>query len=445
VLLENLITSSWSGYWPYGNDEGVEKLRNHPMYTHCFKKIEDRYKNYSNFVKKHPFDRNNASIHFQGIYYYTQIHIAMYNKIMIEFREETRTYLSTYWSSIRQKMYSISPMLSENQVIWNGGGDRKKVKKDEKMTIQMNMKMPWLTGIADVVFLNQSEEVTIIELKASVEADWLDDAITQAMLYAMMTGKTSARLILLNPFRNEKVSYYFNMKKIMDIRDWVMNDIISWNINCYLSKQIKARGKTLEVTNQLFLSISDRQYTLLQFMSPTKIDILSNVYFGEKKIEKEKEEKEKKEKIKEDSKKRAKMTALEKLCADSDVSKKDAIESLVALLKTSAYRDKKVYIHIENIENKNKNKNKKLFSSSNLIEIDELTGLDISEIISGMELEIEKKDKKEKKEDRKEREEKISLEEKLTTGKRTFYADVDNTMISSLVCCSYLAKEYKLV
>ena len=118
---------------------------------------------------------------------------------------------------------------------------------------------------------------------------------------------------------------------------------------------------------------------------------------------------------------------------------RDAIESLVTLLKTSAYRDKKLYIHIKNI------KNKKLFSSSNLIEIDQLTGLNISEIISGMELEIEKKEVNKNKNKKEEREEKISLEEKLTTGKRTFYADVDNTMISSLVCCSYLAKEYKLV
>lgn len=418
VLLENLITSSWAGYWPnIGDDEGIEKLRHHPMYTHCFKKIEDRYKNYYNFIKKNPFNKEKSSIHFQGIYYYTQIHIAMYNKLMIEFRQETQSYLLNYWDSIRYKMYNISPRY-----------EMKEEDDKTKMMIQMNMKMPWLTGISDVVFVNETDQVTIWELKASSEADWADDALTQAMLYASMTGKTNARLILLNPFRNEKISYYFNMKKIMEIRDWVMNDIISWNINCYLSKQIKSRGKTLDVTNQLFLSISSKQYTLLQFMSPTKIDILSNVYFKNESGVK-KEENKKKENKKEEQKRRAKMSTLEKLCYDSEVTRQEGMKYIRELLNTPAYRDKKVYV--------NENDSKEFKEDSRFMVLGDITGLSISELNESMDVKNIQT-------------EKISLEESIPKldkekEKRNYHCDLDNTMISSLIACGYLAKEYKLV
>ena len=35
VVIENLITSTWSNKWPYAGD--IESLRNHPMYFHIFK------------------------------------------------------------------------------------------------------------------------------------------------------------------------------------------------------------------------------------------------------------------------------------------------------------------------------------------------------------------------------------------------------------------------
>ena len=47
VIIENLMTSTWSNKWP--DIVGIEKLRNHPMYLHIFKKIENislKYKDY---------------------------------------------------------------------------------------------------------------------------------------------------------------------------------------------------------------------------------------------------------------------------------------------------------------------------------------------------------------------------------------------------------------
>ena len=384
VLLENLITSSWSMRWP--SVGSIDMLRNHPMYVHCFKKIESRFKMYNDYIKKNPC---NGTTQFQGIYYYSQIHVAMYNKLFIEFREETRNYLSVYWNGIKGKMKEIQP-------------------NEGKFTIQTNMRMPWITGVADVVITNEKEEITIWELKASIEYDWADNALIQAMLYAMMSGKSWARIVLLNPFRNEKLSYYFNMKNIMEIRNWVIDDVMTWNTNCYLSKQIKARGSCLDVTNNLFLMMKGgdvkEQYTLFQFMSPTKLDILLNVF------------------IKDETVKRGNM--LEKLRHDSTVGEDEGLEKLYHLLHTPAYRDKKVYYTGD-------------------CEIKDPRFLRVDDIIGEMDIlgKMGVDGKKEKVVHLDERPPIKEKEEEL----RKFQADYNNTLSFSLTMCSYLSREYKLV
>ena len=286
---------------------------------------------------------------------------------------------------------------------------------DGRFTIQTNMRMPWITGVADVVITknqeeSKQEEITIWELKASIDYDWAEDALIQAMLYAMMSGKSWARLVLLNPFRNEKLSYYFNMKHIMEIRNWVIDDVMAWNTNCYLSKQIKAKGSRLAITNNLFLMMSGNeikeQYTLFEFMSPTKIDILLNVF------------------IKDDSvKKRSNMTMLEKLRNDSTVNEDDALSKLYHLLHTPAYRDKKVYYTGECD-----------IKDERFLRVDDIIG-DIN-IIQKMGLDNEEVSKV------------VHLDERPPgdrTLERKYHADYKNTMAFSLTMCGYLAREYKLV
>lgn len=395
VLLENLITSSWSGKWP--SVDGIEMLRNHPMYTHCFKKIEERYKTYHTYSQSNPC---NGATQFQGIYYYSQIHVAMYNKLFIEFREETRAYLSTYWNGIKAKMMEIRPT-------------------EGRIAIQTNMRMPWVTGVADVVMtnkVNEHDEVTIWELKASTDSDWADDALIQAMLYAMMSGKMWARLVLLNPFRNEKLSYYFNMKQIMEIRNWVIDDVMTWNTNCYLSKQVKARGKTLKVTNQLFLMMSGgevkRQYTLFQFLSPTKLDIVLNVFINSK-----------------NDQKRTSMTMLEKLNHDSTTEELPALEKLHLLLHTPAYRDKKVYYTGDcEIKDERFIRIDDVIGDIDLLEEMKVAGASVNKKAV---IHLDERPRDECKDDEK--------------PGRKFQADFDNTMAFSLTMCSYLARDYKLV
>ena len=250
ILIENLITSSWTMIWPYSND--LEMIRNHPLYSHCFKKIETIYKKYKSFISSTSCSDTN---HFTGIYYYSQLHLAMYNKIFIDLSPGTMEYLKRYWNTLRPISYSLRPI-------------------EGKITVQNNMRMPWLTGVSDVMVEKKGErdEIEIWELKASVDMDWKDNALSQAILYCLMTGKNWTRIVLLNPFRNEICRYYFNMKKIMSLRQLVINDILVWNTNCYLSKN----KSPIDRTGTMIKHSTQYQVSMITFLSPTKIDIVYN-------------------------------------------------------------------------------------------------------------------------------------------------------------------------
>jgi len=418
VLMENLVTSGWTMRWPSIGD--IERLRNHPMYTHCFKKIESCLAKYREYISKNECHHQS---HFQGIYYYTQIHLGMYNKIFIELSESSRTYLSSYWTSVKEKMNSLRPT-------------------EGRISIQANLRMPWVTGIADVLITTSDEkesenkndkndkksEVTIWEMKASIDADWKDDALTQAMLYALMTGKQWARIVLLNPFRNEKSSYYFNMKNIISLREMVMNDIIGWNNNCWLCKNVKIKGKVLSVTNEMLLAVtrnsdgSIRQYSLFQFMSPSKMDMVRNLVVG-----------------KFSEKKRKDMSTLEKLCCESVCTETEALDIVNGILSSPSYRDRKVYYYDENDdENDNEKKIEK-----EVIDVSDLIGIG-KEILNEMGLKHEKQEKQEKGKriQNMEMDDISGVEDKTS---RTYQADVENAFIRAMACSGYLSQEYKLV
>lgn len=236
VIIENLITSTWSGKWPLVSS--IENLRNHPMYFHIFKKIENMFTRYQQYVKK---CKLNDVTQFRGIYIYSQLHLAMFNKIFVTFSSDNIKTLELYWQSLKPKIIYCRP-------------------KNEKLRIQANMWMPYLTGIADAIFDSKNningvdyDEINIWEIKASMDPKWKDDALTQSFLYALMSGKHWSRITLINPYRNEKATYYFKSKKIMTMRNQVYRDILTWNFNCYLAKNFNSRNpKILRVDDCYF-------------------------------------------------------------------------------------------------------------------------------------------------------------------------------------------------
>ena len=236
VIIENLITTTWSMRWPGVDD--IERLRNHPMYCHIFRRIEASYNRYNRYIKK--TDIMDTKSQFHGIYLYSQLHLAMYNKLFISFPKEAIERLERYWGALKSKVIQFRP-------------------DSDKLNIQANLQMPWIKGIADAVFTKKGEydEINVWEIKASISPNWKDDALTQALMYSLMTGKAWSRITLINPFRNEKVSYHFNSKNIMSLRDKVYRDALVWNLNCYLAKTYNSRNpKTLDVNHLYFAQLN---------------------------------------------------------------------------------------------------------------------------------------------------------------------------------------------
>jgi len=269
VLIENLITSTWVGIWPHISSRHVD---NNPMYNHCIKKIKSLEIKYKACCAR---DIHNIYYQFEGIFAYSQLQMALTNKILFSMHEENKEKLMRYWMSLKPLTMGLKPT----------GGDVK---------IQSNLKMPLLTGVADAIITNrvegqnnqQRDEVTVIEIKASMDFEWKDDALVQAMCYCLMTGKTWSRIILLNPFMNEKVSYYFNTKKILTLRDYLFQDIMTFNINCLLAKMtnVLTRKPKLRVENCVFVDISKddddsiNQVSVIRMVSPIKTEVLLNKY-----------------------------------------------------------------------------------------------------------------------------------------------------------------------
>lgn len=285
IMIENLITSTWGGKWPDPID--IDALRNHPLYCHVLKRIEGNYNKYVSFTRSKSMEESED--HFYGIYLYSQLHVAIYNKIFINFGKEIIENMKRYWSCLKKQIVFIRP-------------------ESDKITIQGNLRMPWVTGIADTIFFKDygnGEELNLWEIKASISPDWKDDALTQVFLYALMTGKSWSRLSLINPFRNERCYYHFNSKKVMTLRNKIYKDALTWNFNCFLAKNYNKRCKQVFPTeNILFMQIvhdelGPTQMSLVEFLSPTKMFVRENIY------------------MKREFPEGSKLTRLQKLCKES--------------------------------------------------------------------------------------------------------------------------------
>jgi hypothetical protein len=279
LCIENLITSTWSSVWPSVSDRHVDK---NPMYNHCSARIKGLMKSYNGFIRQ---DIHNTVSQFEGIFCYAQLLMAVTNKIVFTMSTENKERLRQYWNVLKPRAIRIKPT----------EGDVK---------IQCNMKMKLLKGVADAIVTKKSqdkEEITVIEIKASSDINWKEDALIQAMCYALMSGKTWSRIILLNPFMNQKVSYYFNTKKILTLRNYVFEDIMNFNTNCMLAKKtdVLNNKEKLRVENCLFVDMDRNeegditQISVVRMVSPIKTEIMFNKYIKGEVDEENKTRKEK--------------------------------------------------------------------------------------------------------------------------------------------------------
>jgi hypothetical protein len=278
VLIENLITSTWTSKW--ADLKQFEGMDNNPMYNHVSGIVKRTITNYKNYISKNIFDNTTQ---YHGMYLYSQIHTAISNKIYMNLAPELKENLLGYWYLLKPRVMNLRP-------------------SGQKLSIQANLQMPWVTGVADAMVSRkrvdeeekiERDEVEIVEIKASQEYDWKDNALLQSIIYALMTGKTWSRIHLLNPFRNEKVSYYFDSKKIMSLRQKVIDDVLIYNLNSFMAKMYgySKSKEELKITDSLFVDIikeeeNIKSISVINIVSPIKCEL---VYHNWTKNNREKE------------------------------------------------------------------------------------------------------------------------------------------------------------
>jgi hypothetical protein len=194
--------------------------------------------------------------------------------------------------------------------------------------------MPWIAGIADAMTEDDDgKTISIYEIKASQDRNWTDNALLQIIMYALMLGKTWFRLHILNPFQNQKISYYFDTKQILSLRKELLKDVLIWNVNSYMAKTYPStrNNKKLDVSNTLFLNIIKNdegeitQASILNMLSPIKCEFIYSKYSSSG-MQKTKE-----------------MSKQERFACESEISSDDILKELADILKSDMYKDKVIW------------------------------------------------------------------------------------------------------
>ena len=319
VLIENLITSTWVGYWPHTNLLD-DKIKNNPMYCHIIKRISNNITKYNSYTTSNQFNDMNQ---FEGIYLYSQVHVALSNKLFIKLSDGLTKNLKNYWTSLKPKVHLIKP-------------------HNKKLKIQSPVLMPYISGIADATALDDDEKtMSLYEIKASQNREWVDDASLQIIIYALCCGKTWSRLHLLNPFQNSKITYYFDTKRILTLRKLLINDILIYNLNSFMAKTypVTKNNEKLTVSNTLFLNIIKdenkkiKQATIINMLSPIKCEIIYDKYVGN------------------NSDKHKGMDKEDRYACETDLTENDMIIELKHILYSEINKNKVIWSYTNNCSN----------------------------------------------------------------------------------------------
>jgi hypothetical protein len=206
-------------------------------------------------------------------------------------------------------------------------------------------------------------------------------------MYSLMTGKTWSRIILINPFMNERVCYYFKSKNILTLRRYLIQDLVIFNTNCMLSKlynqntgvytdngklgilcdeknQIDERRvldnqidkkSILKITDDLLLYCTKNsdndiiQINILEMKSPIKCEYLYNSF-----VKPEKDY----EYIEDDNE----ISKIYRLRNESSKQMKDIEKEVNELLNNNLYKDRKIWMEKKYDFLKIKNENIRLYS-----------------------------------------------------------------------------------
>jgi AAA domain len=273
LIFESLILSLWTGRFPTSD---FASIQHHSVFSHHIENIRKKDKHYQQYIKKHP-KISSETIRFEGSFLYAQLHLYAYQKIWVKTDSKKNAILYKHWQSILPTIRSI--------VVPNAYA----------IKTQVNISMPLLKGIMDAARVpksDASDSMDIFEIKASRASDWKQNTMLQAILYGIMNGKAFFNTYLINVFSKQAKLYKVYLKKdLMWLRAQITQDMINWNLNCYLAKNIVHSQKTpnvgqvaIPVHETLFvdgfydvLQQKYTEFTICEFTSITKTKLTTLV------------------------------------------------------------------------------------------------------------------------------------------------------------------------
>jgi len=264
LLFECLILSLWSHKFP---SAGFGEIQHHGVFAEHVARIRKCSKMYNGFIKKYS-KIPNESIRFTGSFLYAQLHLFAHQKIWIAANKEKNKILYQQWISLLPYIKKI-PVPPGN------------------LKTQVNIKMPLLSGIMDAARIPgkgvQGDTMDIYEIKASRSGDWKTNALLQATLYGILSVKAFFNIYLVNVFSRQAKLYKVYLKKDLGfLRNRILQDILNWNTNCFLAKNLRHKrllgAKILDTTKTIFVdgrwdSLHQKwiECSICEFVSPTRV------------------------------------------------------------------------------------------------------------------------------------------------------------------------------
>jgi len=253
ILFETLLLTSWTHQWP---SFSLEEFRLHEIFQGQWTTLVKIHGLYGQFQKNHPSPSSKEEIRFQGCCQYAQLHLFAYHKILIDDWTPYQSLLGFWIKSRLSFMASYSMPASKS------------------LKTQSNVSMPFVKGIIDAVV--ETETVfDILEIKASRSLQWRNQALLQAILYGILSAKSVFKIHLINVFAKQTWTYsLFLQKDLMKLRTRIIQEILNWNLNCFLSKN---RMSSLHLSNLCLmdgrkdpLTQQWTEISFLYFLSDTK-------------------------------------------------------------------------------------------------------------------------------------------------------------------------------
>ena len=276
LLMEQLITTIWTQEWPR---DLAMPTDDQPMFKHCRKEYSICLQKYYQGVHTVGVLAAGAAHRVRTLYMYARCFLMLHNKVSVSFRESTLVSLISWTSAalgpgqLQQRMGALLPPTATPK-------------------IQHRMQMQCMTGIADAFCETTSaaatgpaamhKKATVVEIKACPQSGWREEALFQAFLYFIMSNRTSGTIILVNPVRNEKVTYRVFIPRYYTVRTKLYQEILLWNANCFMCKYESTKDRDtppfLLICRTLDSSGKTRGACVLRFQAATKMDVLLSGY-----------------------------------------------------------------------------------------------------------------------------------------------------------------------